>query len=332
MMGRVRDKLDISYEEGLISIIVPVYNCSHCIGRCIDSILEQTYSKFELIIVFNELSEDTCDICEQYEAKDSRIRLLKIACGCVSGARNLGLEKSNGEFIAFIDSDDRIEPGYLGKLLDTLRKNDCCVAMCDFDIENADSKPLCNCINRYGETVSLNRMIKDFLYGRTVSFCWGKLWRRDAIYHEFRPYRYSEDLLFVFENLAGRNGNIAIVHEILYHYIKREGSITARKDSHEMFDSLRVAKKIIRMSGNTYVQFLKPAYSLMINYAFFTILTDKTGDISFSAKMDDFCVRLIKKYRAGAILDPGSTVKTKCACLLSLISMRLVKYVYSRIK
>lgn len=319
-------------EDGLISIIVPVYNCLDYVGRCIDSILVQTYSRFELIIVFNELSEESCGICEQYAAKDERIRLFRIVCKGVSGARNFGLEKANGEYVAFIDSDDRIEPDYLEKLLNAIHRSNFEISMCNYAVISGNEKTVCDCLSRFGDKVPYNRLLKDSLYCRSGFYCWGMLWRREAIVQGFRYFRFSEDAMFVFMNLAGRTGYIAVVNEPLYQYVRHDGSITARKDAREFFDALRVAKGIVRMSENVCRQHLKPSYSFLINTAFFAYLSDKTGDDRFAEKYDDLCVKLIKKYRTKVILDLGSTMKTKCACLLSLVSMRLVRFVYSRMK
>ena len=319
-------------EEGLISIIVPVYNFLDYVGRCIGSILGQTYSRFELILVFNELSEDSCDICEQYAVNDKRIRLFKMVCDGVSDARNFGLEKANGEYIAFIDADDCIEPEYLEKLLDALHKNNSDMAMCNYAVVSEKGKTVCGCLKKYGDKIPYDRLLNDSLYCRSWFCCWGRLWRREAIVQKFRNFRFSEDALFMFSNLTGRSGFIAVVNEPLYQYIRHDGSITARKDAGEFFDSLRVAKSIVHMSEKAGRQYLKPSYSFLVNNAFFGYLSDKTGDDRFARKSDDLCVKLIKKYRAKAVFDLSSTMKTKCACLLSLISMRLVRFVYSRVK
>ena len=96
-----------------VSIIVPFYNSEAYLSRCIDSILAQTYSDFELILVNDGSIDNSGNICEEYAHKDSRIIVIHKENGGTSSARNIGIEKSRGEYITFVDSDDTIYPNYL---------------------------------------------------------------------------------------------------------------------------------------------------------------------------------------------------------------------------
>lgn len=101
-----------------ISVIVPVYNSEKYLPKCIDSILSQTYTDFELILVNDGSKDGSGDICDEYAQKDTRVRVFHKENGGVSSARNLGLEEAKGEWIAFVDSDDWVEEGYLKELYD----------------------------------------------------------------------------------------------------------------------------------------------------------------------------------------------------------------------
>lgn len=96
-----------------ISVIVPVYNVEKYLRRCIDSILSQTFSDFELLLIDDGSKDKSGDICDEYAAKDARIRVFHKDNGGVSSARNLGLVKANGEFIFFVDSDDYLDNTHL---------------------------------------------------------------------------------------------------------------------------------------------------------------------------------------------------------------------------
>lgn len=121
---------------GAISIIVPVYKVEKYIKRCIDSILEQTFRDFELILV-DDGSPDQCGrICETYAEKDERIIALHRENGGLSAARNTGLDwmfaNSESSYVTFIDSDDWIHPQYLETLLGTIEKNNAGVSVANF--------------------------------------------------------------------------------------------------------------------------------------------------------------------------------------------------------
>ena len=120
----------------LISVIVPVYKVEKYIHRCVDSILAQTFTDFELILV-DDGSPDNCGmICDEYALKDNRIHVIHKENGGLSDARNAGIdwafEHSNSEWITFIDSDDWIHSRYLEKLYQTVNQFDCQISVCGY--------------------------------------------------------------------------------------------------------------------------------------------------------------------------------------------------------
>ena len=106
-----------------ISIIVPVYKVEPYIHKCIDSILNQTFKEFELILV-DDGSPDNCgNICDEYAKKDNRVRVIHKENGGISSARNIGLDVSNGEYIGFVDSDDYIKLDMYERLYNSCKVN-----------------------------------------------------------------------------------------------------------------------------------------------------------------------------------------------------------------
>ena len=92
-----------------ISIIIPVYNTAKYLKRCLDSVLAQSYKDFEMVIINDGSTDNSLSICESYAQKDERIEILNLQHNGVSNARNNGISKAKGEFICFVDSDDKIE-------------------------------------------------------------------------------------------------------------------------------------------------------------------------------------------------------------------------------
>ena len=92
-----------------ISVIIPVYNTEMYLRRCIDSVLAQTYQDFELLLIDDGSKDSSGAICDEYAAKDARVRVFHKENGGVSSARNLGLDNARGEWVTFVDSDDYIE-------------------------------------------------------------------------------------------------------------------------------------------------------------------------------------------------------------------------------
>lgn len=109
--------------KGLISVIVPVYNAQEYLKKCLDSVLEQTYSNWELFVIDDGSIDQSLAVCQEYAKKDSRIQVLHQENAGVSAARNLAIDLAQGEFLCFLDADDWILPGLLESLLQTQREH-----------------------------------------------------------------------------------------------------------------------------------------------------------------------------------------------------------------
>ena len=110
----------------MISIIVPVYNCIESLKYCVQSIQQQTYMNWKLVLVDDGSTDGTAGLCDQLAEMDSRIEVIHKLNGGVSSARNAGIDAAIGEYITFCDSDDYLEPDYLVSLLQTAESNPDC--------------------------------------------------------------------------------------------------------------------------------------------------------------------------------------------------------------
>lgn len=194
----------------LVSIIVPVYNVEKYLRRCVDSILAQTFTDFELILV-DDGSPDNCPaICDEYAEKDSRVRVIHKENGGVSAARNSGLEISCGEYIAFCDSDDYWDIDFLSELLSCMKTNnaDVVVSGCKA-MDNAGKiwhyarRPTCT-EKISSDTERFHFLVFGILGGKYGWEVWSRLFRREIIEtHHIRfctiCENYAEDMGFVLE-------------------------------------------------------------------------------------------------------------------------------------
>ena len=206
---------------GVISIIVPVYKVEKYLKRCVDSILEQTFRDFELILV-DDGSPDQCGrICETYAEKDGRIIALHRENGGLSAARNTGLDwmfaNSESSYVTFIDSDDWIHPQYLETLLGTIEKNNAGVSVAGFQRMDEYQADTIDKLYRFPEEVMA---AEDFFLNHEWDFNYacGKLYRREY----FRDVRYPvgknfEDTFTTYKVLfAGKT--VAFIDFPLYYY------------------------------------------------------------------------------------------------------------------
>ena len=115
-----------------VSIIVPVYKAEAYLHRCVDSILAQTFTDFELLLIDDGSPDRSGEICDEYAQKDSRIRVIHKENGGVSSARQRGLDEAVGEYTIHVDSDDWVEPNMLEELYKKAKQDDADIVICDY--------------------------------------------------------------------------------------------------------------------------------------------------------------------------------------------------------
>lgn len=201
-----------------ISIITPVYKAEKYINRCIDSILAQTYTDWELLLI-DDGSPDHCgEICDKYAAEDSRISVHHKENGGVSSARQAGLAKAIGEYVIHADSDDWLAPNMLEELVKCVDATHADVIVFDFYRVNENAKEL---ICQEPTSLNYRQVLRDVVSGHLYACCWNKLIKRDAIkkYHASFPkgLNFSEDKCFLV-SLLKNPLSVAYVPQALYYY------------------------------------------------------------------------------------------------------------------
>lgn len=212
----------------LVSVIVPVYNVAPYLERCIDSLIAQTWTQLEILLVDDGSNDESGSICDRYAEKDSRIRVIHKENGGLSSARNAGLDTATGAYIGFVDSDDWIEPDMYARMLALLEKYDAqvvCAGRYDVD-EKTGEKTVGLCPARE-ECISGEELAgRIFLWDRCDSSACDKLCRRELL-QDFRypEGRVCEDVPVTYR-LALKAQRAALCDKPLYNYFHRTGSIS----------------------------------------------------------------------------------------------------------
>lgn len=217
--------------NGLISIILPVYNVEDYLDECVQSILRQTYGKFELIMVDDGSQDKSGIMCDDYAQMDSRIVVIHKPNGGLSDARNTGIEKANGEYITFIDSDDVVSLSYLEILYSVTLKTGVDLSQCKFTRSkndlNCDDVPFKeNDVLRDVMCFTREMAFMDFLYRKNlyVSSC-AKLYRRE-LFEDIRfPVGYLNEDNFTTYKLVYKARKSASINKPLYWHRINRGSI-----------------------------------------------------------------------------------------------------------
>ena len=215
-----------------ISIIVPVYNTEPYLCRCIDSILGQSFTDFELLLVDDGSTDGSGAICDAYAAKDSRARMFHKENGGVSSARNLGLDNAQGEWVYFVDSDDEVLPDGLLTLVNGV-SDEVDIVMGGYEeVDGQGETP--STVVEY-EQFRLNKRHSGItqyagygLYGLYWGYMWVRLLRRDLINKNAIRFdaniAIKEDTLFIMQYVCRSNGITQYVTRPVYRYYKRPDS------------------------------------------------------------------------------------------------------------
>ena len=216
--------------EKLVSIIIPVFKVEQYLDRCIESIINQTYKNLEIILV-DDGSPDNCgEICDEWEKKDKRIKVVHKENGGISSARNAGLYIAKGEFICFVDSDDFIELNYVEKLVEKQKETNADLVYCRFfkTNEKGEKKPV---IEEGLKELVENKKIENYYFGGKF-LVGGYVWRCLYSFNIIKEIvfdvkaKYCEDLLFNTEIILEKNPQMALIEDCLYNYYENPISIT----------------------------------------------------------------------------------------------------------
>ncbi len=233
-----------------ISVIIPAYNIAPYIGRCLDSILNQTYTNLEVIVIDDGSKDNTRDIIEEYKVKDSRIVAIYKENGGVSDTRNKGLEVATGDYIGFVDGDDYVENNMYEVLINNAIKYGADISHCGYRLKFPTNEFLLYGTDRVVEQDNQQGVI-DLLEGKFIepSLC-NKLFSKKCVegLRLRKDLKINEDLLF--DAMAFAKADKSVFEDKpLYNYIMRTNSATTSVSlsRNKVFDALRVREIITDM-------------------------------------------------------------------------------------
>lgn len=213
----------------MISVIVPVYNAEKYLRDCIESILAQTYTDFELLLINDGSTDKTGEICDDYSHKPS-IRVLHKENGGVSSARNLGLDEAKGEWICFVDADDTIPADALETYVNAIF-DDTDLVMSKYQTKDEEGTLIVD-YKKYTDRVFAQQEFLQEMYEMKKQeyqgFIWNKCFRRSLIMEHHLRFNesiyFNEDRLFVVQFVCASNKHVVYKDHLTYNYVERSTS------------------------------------------------------------------------------------------------------------
>lgn len=280
-----------------ISVIVPVYNVSQYLRKCIDSILEQDYKNFEIILINDGSTDDSEKICDEYAEKYTNINVYHQKNRGLSSARNYGMSKATGKYLAFVDSDDFVMKDFLSSMHSNLKNNNvdisCCGSYCYFNENKITNPNYININSKYSkdEAQKYLNIIGYFNCG-----AWNKLYKREVFEGIIFPEgKKSEDMYIMHKLINNATNGLYYSSEPKYFYRQREGSIT--NNSNINYDVIDAIEETYRFYKENKIEIAIP-YAIQ-NLAFvyiglYNTIMSRTND---KKKMKELRQRVLKLKR-----------------------------------
>lgn len=223
----ITGKYDTLINMKKLSIVIPVYNTAQTLTRCFDSILNQSYSNFEVIAVDDGSTDNSAEIIKQYAERDKRFRYIGVEHGGVSRARNKGVELADGEYLQFIDADDDVEPSMMTKLISLMEEHNAELALCRFShpffvsyVEDA-----------VYDLTDERQLLLLFQETFAMVLPWNKIWKRSCFTVPYdTEVDFSEDELGNLANLPNVR-KVAACGDVLYRYFFAKKEENAEENS-----------------------------------------------------------------------------------------------------
>lgn len=236
-------------DNKLISVIVPVYNIKDYIEKCIESLINQTYSNLEIMLVDDGSTDESGEICEQYARKDARIRVLHKPNGGLSDARNYALDCASGELLAFVDGDDWVHPQMYEIMYETMKEKDADIVTCWFEQQDEG----------FAKQHYRQEDLEIKLLTGAAALCdietplvvaWNKLYRRELLADIRYPKGKLHEDEYVIHRIFYKCTRIAVIDRPLYFYTIRGGSIVSQMTPQRIDNSLEAFADRIEFSNN----------------------------------------------------------------------------------
>lgn len=223
-----------------ISVIVPIYNVENYLKECLESLVNQNFNNYEVILVNDGSTDNSKIIAEEYAENYNHVKLINTSNNGLSAARNVGINNSTGKYLVFVDSDDYVDNMYLNDLYEDITKNNNDISICSYEQVYDDANRNTIEVMKIKEDVQYSNIevLKIILEGEIQCYAWNKIYKSELFKKNNIEYplgKLFEDI-FTLILLITKSNNISFINKPLYKYRIRNGSITNKKSEQAVMD------------------------------------------------------------------------------------------------
>ena len=232
----------MEHHKVCVSVVVPIYNTAAYLTECLSSIASQSFPDFEVWMIDDGSTDQSGEIAQAFAEQDSRFHLIHQENRGLSGARNAGILMCSGEYLSFVDSDDRVDSNYLLRLYETAEKEKADIVCCNFSQYFPRSGRLKRCLIQkpagiYDGISATRSLVHDVLLR---SYVWNKLWRRRLFTdHNIRFLSMRYEDMVIGPQLFSFASRVVVIPDVLYYYTQRWGSLSLQVDEAGLNDYVR---------------------------------------------------------------------------------------------
>lgn len=304
----------------LVSVIIPVFNSKRFLRRCLESVIAQDYEDFETILVDDGSTDDSGTICEEYSEKYANVVVYHKKNGGASLARKYGLEKANGKYVCFVDSDDWVAPDYISKLYTLIEIYNVNVSACSIQRVKIGDNNESNVRDVFRSSLL---QFKDLMPRFFKYEFWGfpgKLYMRSIFDHAIFPSATLSEDYYVMAQLFYNERQLAYTEEPLYYYEYHENSLSHQNLSKRAFEEFENVKAVYEYSSTYFPQYSDLALSNVVETCvkLYSLVKDKEKRMDYKTHLSSISTFLKKHFKDIICCRPLNVNVKLLALLLSL--------------
>ena len=314
-------------EEDLVSIVVPVYNVEQYLEKSINSIINQSYKKIEIIIVNDGSTDGSLEICNSFKKKDNRIEIISKQNGGLSDARNVGIERAKGKYITFIDSDDYIDDNYVEAMISSIKENDSDICIASHRVLYPNT--IIDKSTKQNYVANSKEILSKMLYddGIDVS-AWAKLYKTELLSSIKYPVgRLYEDSATTYK-LIDSATKICVNSVPIYNYIVRANSIANVKFNEKKFDLIKSTEEMTDYIKSKYPELEKGCKRRLV-YAYLSTLTQLARSNEKDKKAEKKLIKFIRKNGLSVLFDKKTPKRDKFGIISSFLGFKIYKFAWN---
>ena len=307
-----------------VSVIIPVYNVQDYLARCIDSVVTQTHSNLEILLVDDGSTDLSAKMCDDYARHDRRITVIHKDNGGLSDARNAALDVMTGDYITFVDADDYVHPRFVELLLNAISTTGAPIAIAHWqELNDGDTPRNIHGVDSQPTIFTRDEALKSIFYQQQLNHSACSRIFKASIFNDVRfPKGMLYEDLAVILPIMKQVESVALIQPATYYYMRRTGSIT-HTVSLRRTHVLDILDNIESQVADTMPHLLPAVRSRHMSACFNMLRIMPTADPQWQATKQR-CWEYTKKMRFLCIIDKNVRLKNKIAILLSYLGVNIL--------